>query len=98
MAVPKQKHTRSRRNKRRMHLFLKEPVLAVCQKCGKPVFPHTVCRFCGYYKGREVVNVFEKLEKKERKLREKEIKAKEEAEKKEVKKEGGLSWEELSKK
>jgi len=95
MAVPKQKHTKSRRNRRRMHIFLQAPSLASCPRCGKPIRPHTVCLNCGYYKGVEVINVLEKLEKKERKIREKEIKEKE---KTETGKEKPLTLEELSKK
>jgi large subunit ribosomal protein L32 len=94
MAVPKQKHTKSRRNKRRMHLFAKAPTLSLCPKCKKPVLPHTLCWNCGYYKGVEVIDVLKKLTKKERKKREKEMKSKE--------KEGGkakpLTMEELSRK
>jgi large subunit ribosomal protein L32 len=97
MPVPKFRHTKSKRNRRRMHLFLERSVLSLCPKCGKPVLPHTVCKSCGYYKGAEIINVLEKLTKKERKKREKEMKA-QAAEKKETKKEGALSWEELSKK
>lgn len=95
MAVPKQKHTKSRRDKRRGSIHFKVPSLSVCPKCGKPVLPHTVCRNCGFYKGEEVVDVLKKLNKKEKKEKEKEIAAKGEEEK-ESKKE--LSWEELSKK
>ena len=73
--VPKKRHTKSSRNQRRMHLFLKQPKLTVCKKCGKPVKPHVVCPECGYYKGREVVNVLAKLDRKERKAKEKEMKA-----------------------
>lgn len=94
MAVPKQRHTKSKRNKRRMHLFLEAPFLSRCPKCGHPVLPHTVCQNCGYYKGVEVIDVLKKLTKKERKKREKEMKAKEAEEKKEK----PLSWEEMSKK
>ncbi len=68
-------------------------VLAKCQKCGKPVKPHTVCSNCGYYKGREVVDVLKKLTKKERKQKEKEMKAKESQEQ-----EKPMSLEELSRK
>ncbi len=93
MAVPKQRHTKSRRNRRRMHIFLKAPILVKCPKCGKPVLPHTVCQFCGYFKGREVIDVMKKLTKKEKKKKEKEIAAKEEK-----KKEEPLSMEGLSKK
>ena len=94
MAVPKQKHTKSRRNKRRMHLYLKSPVLVKCPKCKKLKPSHTICWNCGYYKGEEVVDVLKKLTKKEKKKREKEIsaKAKEERETK------PLSMEGLSKK
>jgi len=92
MTVPKQRHTKSRRNKRRMHIFLEKPRLVFCPKCKKPVLPHTVCQNCGYYKGKEIIDVLKKLDKKERKKREKELK-----EKKEEKKEKSLSWEELSK-
>jgi len=97
MAVPKQRHTKSRRNKRRMHLFLKSPVFTSCSKCRKPVLPHTVCFNCGYYKGKEVVDVLKKLDKKEKKKREKEMKEKEKEEKREEK-EKPLTWEGLSRK
>ena len=97
MAVPRQRKTKSRRNQHRMHFFTKKPSITVCLKCGKPVLPHTVCQNCGYYKEKEIINVLEKLTKKERKKREKEMASKE-------KTEGGgektkpLTIEELSKK
>jgi len=77
MAVPKQRKTKSRRDQRRMHLYVKKVALTVCPKCGKDILPHTLCASCGYYRGREVVNVLEKLDRKERKQKEKEIKAQE---------------------
>ena len=95
MAVPKQRHTKSRRNKRRAHIFAKAPALTKCVKCGKPVLPYTVCLNCGYYKGNEVIDVLKKLTKKERKKKEKEMAVKE---KKEGKKEKALTMEEMSKK
>lgn len=92
--VPKQRKTKSRQGQRRMHLFIRERFLASCPKCGKPVLPHMVCKSCGYYKGREVIDVMKKLTKKERKQKEREMKAKEG----EGKKEGELTWEGMSKK
>ena len=56
-----------------MHIFITPASLSVCPKCKKAVRPHTACQFCGYYKGKEVVNVLGKLTKKERKAKEKEI-------------------------
>ena len=94
MAVPKQRHTKSRRNKRRMHIFLRPSALTRCEKCRKEKLPHTICWNCGYYKGKEVINVLEKLTKKERKKREKEMKARG----KEEKTAKPLTMEELSRK
>ncbi|HOK00790.1 MAG TPA: 50S ribosomal protein L32 [Candidatus Pacearchaeota archaeon] len=93
MAVPRSKHTKSRRNKRRIQSHLNSPSFALCSKCGSKTIPHTVCLNCGYYKGKEVINVLEKLTKKERKIREKEMAKKE----KEEKKDKPLTMENLSK-
>jgi large subunit ribosomal protein L32 len=95
MAVPKKRHSKSKVGRRRMHIFLKEPNLVKCKKCGNFILPHRVCPFCGYYKGEMVVDVLAKLEEKERKKKEKEMRQKEEMEKKKSKE---LSLEELSKK
>ncbi|MDD2731608.1 MAG: 50S ribosomal protein L32 [Candidatus Pacebacteria bacterium] len=94
MANPKQRHTKSRRNKRRAHIYIQEPILGLCPKCGKRVRSHTVCQYCGYYKGIEIIDVFKKLTKKEKKAKEKEIANQE----KEDKKAKPLTMEELSKK
>jgi len=97
MPVPKQRHTKSRRNRRRSHLSLKKKVFSLCPKCKEPVLPHHFCPFCGTYKGREVIDVLTKLTKKERKKKEKELAQKEE-EKTEKEAKKPLSLEELSKK
>ena len=94
MAVPKSRHSSSRRDRRRSHLGINPPELVSCSKCGKPRRPHRACPSCGFYRGREAVNVLEKLEKKERKKREKAIAAKE----KEASHQEALDMKELSKK
>lgn len=76
--VPKQRKTKSRQKQRRMHLFIKRRSLVKCQKCAKPVLPHTVCQNCGYYKGSLLIDVMKKLTKKEKKQKEREMKIKEE--------------------
>jgi large subunit ribosomal protein L32 len=54
--------------RRRSHLALKKQVLMACSQCKKMIKPHMVCKYCGYYKGREVVNVLaKKLKKQEKK-------------------------------
>jgi hypothetical protein len=37
------------------------------------VRPHTICKHCGFYKGKEAINVLGKLTKKERKVKEKQM-------------------------
>jgi len=97
MAVPKHRNTKSRQGKRRANLFLKEPSFSLCPKCKSAVLPHRVCKFCGFYKGREIIDVMKKLKKKEKKQREKEIKETEKQEQKQQK-EKPMTLEELSKK
>ncbi len=64
MSVPKKKRTKSSVGKRRSHHALKKLNLSTCPKCGKAVRPHSVCLFCGFYKGREVLTIKEKEDKK----------------------------------
>lgn len=70
MAVPKKRTPSSRRDRRRANIFIKEPKLVKCKKCGKPVLPHTVCHECGFYKGKEYINVMAKIEKKQKVMNE----------------------------
>lgn len=77
MATPKQRKTKSRRDNRRMHIFIDSPKLTVCPKCGQPVLPHIVCTNCGFYKGVKVIDVMKKLTKKEKKQKQKEIESSE---------------------
>lgn len=52
---------------------LKLPQLSKCPRCGAAVLPHRVCTNCGYYRGRQVIDVLAKLTKKERKAKEREL-------------------------
>ena len=61
MAVPKKKVSKSRRDMRRSHQALKAVGHVECPNCGELKRPHHVCAACGYYKGREVVEVSEKI-------------------------------------
>lgn len=94
MPIPKQRHTKSRRNRRRSHHALKKIKLVACPKCGSENLPHQVCFNCGTYKKKEVIDVLAKLTKKEKKQKEREMAAKEAAKKKEGK---GMDMGELSK-
>jgi large subunit ribosomal protein L32 len=55
MPNPKHRHSKTRRDMRRAHDFLKPKQTSVCPKCGAAKLPHRVCASCGFYKGREVM-------------------------------------------
>jgi large subunit ribosomal protein L32 len=55
MAVPKQRQSHARTNKRRSQHRIEPPGLTTCPKCHAPRLPHRVCPNCGTYAGREVV-------------------------------------------
>ncbi len=57
MAVPKSKISKSKRDMRRAHHALKGTNHQECPNCGEIKLPHHVCGACGYYKGREVVEI-----------------------------------------
>lgn len=78
MPIPKQRHTKSRRNRRRSHHALKLLSMGKCPKCGQEIMPHQVCKNCGTYQGRQVIDVLKKLTKKEQKKRKKELAEQEE--------------------
>ncbi|NLM44008.1 MAG: 50S ribosomal protein L32 [Clostridiales bacterium] len=59
MAVPKRKVSKSRRDKRRANWKLNMPGLVKCPQCHEPRLPHRVCKSCGYYKNRTVMEVEE---------------------------------------
>jgi large subunit ribosomal protein L32 len=71
MAVPRHHLAKGRQGRRRSHLALVSKSLGECPQCKKPIKGHTACKFCGYYKGNEVVNVLAKELKKKEKRKQK---------------------------
>lgn len=57
MAVPKNKVSKARRDKRRANWKLTAPNLVECPQCKALKLPHRVCPNCGQYKGKEVIKV-----------------------------------------
>lgn len=55
--LPKRKISKGRRDRRRTHDALKARNLVACPNCGEMRLPHHVCPSCGFYKGREVMDV-----------------------------------------
>jgi large subunit ribosomal protein L32 len=57
MPNPVKRHSKTRRNQRRAHDFLKQPPLSLCPQCNEAKMPHRVCPKCGTYKGREITAI-----------------------------------------
>ncbi len=63
MAVPKYKKSKSKTRKRVAEWKrIEEPSLSTCNNCGSAGHPHKVCMECGYYDGRQVLNIDENQE------------------------------------
>ena len=57
MAVPKRKWSKARTGKRKSQWKLTAPAMVRCPQCHGYKMPHKVCPECGYYKGKEIINV-----------------------------------------
>jgi large subunit ribosomal protein L32 len=57
MAVPKKKQSKTRTAKRRATWKASVPAYNACPQCKRPKLPHRVCPNCGYYAGRQAVEV-----------------------------------------
>lgn len=66
MPNPKRQHSRQRSRKRRTHYKASVPNSSACPQCQKPILPHRVCPFCGYYNGKPVVEIKTEAEEKTR--------------------------------
>jgi len=57
MALPKRRHSRARKGKRRANWKMDVPALSTCPHCKQPKRPHRVCPKCGYYGDEEIMVV-----------------------------------------
>jgi large subunit ribosomal protein L32 len=57
MPVPKRKTPRAKSRHRRSQWKSTAPTYSACPQCRQAKAPHQVCRNCGYYAGREVIEV-----------------------------------------
>ncbi len=58
MAVPKKKKSKMKSRSHRAAAWkLATPARSLCPRCGAAKVPHVVCPSCGWYKGRQVVEV-----------------------------------------
>jgi large subunit ribosomal protein L32 len=58
MAVPKRKMSKSKTRSRRASAWTLDPSpRSVCPRCSSIRKPHTVCANCGWYNGRQAIDV-----------------------------------------
>ena len=60
MAVPFRKISKTRGRTHRAHLALTAKETTKCPSCGAVIKPHRVCKECGSYKGKKIINESEK--------------------------------------
>ena len=54
---PKNKSSKGHRDQRRANWKMASLNLVACPKCGELMFPHRVCKKCGTYNKKEIINV-----------------------------------------
>lgn len=58
------RHTRGHTRNRRSHHALSAVDLTLCSNCGQPSQKHIVCKNCGHFKGRMIIDMTAKIDKK----------------------------------
>jgi large subunit ribosomal protein L32 len=66
VALPKRRHSSARGRRRRTHWKIAKTSLSTCPQCKQPKLPHQVCKICGYYAGKQVIEVKAKEKKKKK--------------------------------
>jgi len=57
MATPKRRTSKSKKRMRRAANRWHAPLLNKCGECGSTVPSHIACPSCGYYNGRQILNI-----------------------------------------
>ncbi len=74
--VVRMRHTKSHTKNRRSHHALVSTSFTKCTNCTALKRRHTVCPTCGYYRGKKVLDLVKKVEKKQKKAKAKTAAAK----------------------
>jgi len=79
MAEPKKRLTSARSGARRSHLYKKNRDTTKCPKCHSFILPHHICQTCGFYKGKDILNLEAKSAAKEKRRKERQAEENEES-------------------
>ena len=67
--VVRMRHTKSHTKNRRSHHALSGTNFVKCENCGSLKKGHLVCASCGFYRGRKILDLVKKAEKKQKKAK-----------------------------
>lgn len=76
MGLPSKRRTKQSKRERAAHFALKPVSLVACSKCKRKIRPHQVCPFCGYYRGKDVLKLEAHTDRKRKKAKKLEDRAK----------------------
>ena len=65
--LPKRRWSTHRQGRKRATLKARNNSSSVCPNCGQPKTVHAVCPHCGFYRGKQVIEIKERKEKSENK-------------------------------
>ena len=74
--VVRMRHTKSHTKNRRSHHALESTNFSACDNCKALKLRHSVCLVCGFYRGKKVLDLVKKAEKKQKKAKAKALAAK----------------------
>jgi large subunit ribosomal protein L32 len=67
--VVRMRHTKSHTANRRSHHAIASTSFTKCENCQALKRRHTVCATCGFYRGKKVLDLIKKAEKKQKKAK-----------------------------
>jgi len=57
MTIPAKRRTKSSKRQRAAHFAIKKRLLPKCANCQQPKMSHRVCANCGFYGGRQIIDL-----------------------------------------
>ena len=64
MPVPKQRRSKSKKRIKHATWKIETPQLRPCSNCNEMGLPHHVCSICGFYNGKQIISIKEKVKEK----------------------------------
>ncbi len=75
MGLPAKRRTKQSKRERAAHFALKATSLTTCPKCKHAILPHHICQNCGYYRGKDVLHLKQRDERREKRVKRREKQA-----------------------